>query len=307
MGSGKKTTSQTQKYTPPSWIENSAQTAAGLATDYAKTPYQPYTGGRVAGLTGGQEEAINLARQKTGAYEGDLSSARGALDEMQDFTEADMGAYMNPYIESALNPAARELREEGLRRRNDRLGQMDTAGAYGSRAALALREEDEMTNEGLSDLYDRGYSQAFDRGSDLWQADQNRKLQQSGKYMELAGLGSDLVSKDVQRLMETGEVERQVNQQMKDFDYQQFIEGRDWGGRQAAYLTDVLRGLKGSYEETQTSKTTTKEKGNVLGQVLGIATTVAAAYFSGGASLAVQGAASAAGSANDAPLPALSN
>ena len=286
MGSGKKTTRTRQTYTPPSWIESAAQQATGLATQYARQPYRPYTGDRVAQLTPEQERARGLAMESSGAYQGDLDSARGALEGVQQFGDADIDQYMSPYIASALDPAARELREEGMRRRNQRLGQMDVAGAYGSRAALALREEDEMTNQGLSDLYATGYQSAFDRATDLWQADQDRQIQVGQEFMNLAGMGSDLVDKDIARLMQTGEAARQIEQQMKDFDYQQFIEQRDWGGRQAAYLTDVLRGLKGSYTETQAGKTTTKSKGNVLGQVLGAAVTIGAAYFTGGASLA---------------------
>jgi len=223
-----------------------------------------------------------------------MGSARSALEGVQDFSQFDSATYMNPYIKAALDPTAREVREQGSRNRNDLLGRMDAAGAYGSRAALSLREQDELTQQGISDVYSRGYSEAFDRGSALWGADQDRKMQKSQQFMQLAGLGSDLVGKDIGRLMETGAVQRSVDQSMKDFDYQQFVEGRDWGGKQAAYLTDVLRGLKGSYSETQETKEVKRSKGNVLGQVLGAATTIAAAYFTGGASLALQAAGTAA-------------
>ena len=217
-----------------------------------------------------------------------MGSARGALQGVQDFSQFDSATYMNPYIKAALDPTAREVREQGTRNRNDLLGRMDAAGAYGSRAALSLREQDELTQQGISDVYGRGYAEAFDRGSALWSADQDRKMQKSQQFMQLAGLGSDLVDKDIGRLMSTGAVQRSVDQSMKDFDYQQFTEGRDWGGKQAAYLTDVLRGLKGSYTETQLTKETQKSSGNVLGQVLGTAATIAGAYFTGGASLALQ-------------------
>lgn len=299
MGGGKKTSSKSKSvYKPAEFIQSGARQAASLASDYANQAYTPYTGQRVAGLSENQQLGIDLAKNSVGQFQGDVDSARSALDGIQDFSQFDAETYMNPYIESALNPAARELREEGLRRRNAQAGKMSSQGAFsGSRAALAMREEDEMTNQGLSDLYDRGYSQAFDRGTALWSGDQDRALQKSQGYLSVAGMGSDLVNQDFNRLMESGDTQRFVDQSMKDFDYQQFIEERDWGGKQAAYLTDVLRGLKGSYEETTTSRSSSKESGSAMGQVLGAATTVAAAYFTGGAGLAATPASSGDGAA----------
>ena len=295
MGSGKKKTTQT--YTPAGFIESGAKQATSLATDYASQPFQGYaTTRRVADLAPGEKAAIDLSQDASGGYREDLDAARGALGGVEYFDQFDPDVYMSPYIKGALDPAARELREEGLRREQDLAGSLSSRGAFsGSRAALAGREQAELTQQGISDLYGRGYQQAFESGTALWQADQDRRFQQAQAYGELAGLGSDLVDKDIARLMETGETQRYVDQLMKDFDYQQFVEQRDWGGKQAAYLTDVLRGLKGSY--TEVTQTKTKEKGNVLGQVLGAATTIAGAYFTGGASLAAGAAGGAAAGA----------
>ena len=286
MGSGKKKTKSYQKYSPAPWIESGARSALGMAQRYADQPYQPYTGERVAGPSENQQAAFSLAEQQTGAYQPSMERAGSALEGVstnfgEDF---DYQSYMNPFIKGALDPAAREVREDAARRRQDMLGQMQSAGAYGSRAALALRESDEAAFQEVGDLYSQGYAAAFDRGSALWQADQDRKIGQAQGFMQHAGLSSDLLGADFQRLMESGEVQRDIEQQMKDFDYQQFIEARDWEGRNAAFLTDVLRGLKGSYTEEQFGKTTTKTKGGVLGQVLGAGASAVGSYFLGGGS-----------------------
>lgn len=290
MGGGKKTSKTTSTYTPPSWIESSAQTAAGMATSYAQKPYQAYTGERVAGLSANEQQGVGLAASSAGEWRGDMESARAGLDSVEKFTDADMEAYMNPYIKGALDPAAREIGEYGAKQENQLAGQQSSMGAFsGSRARLAMRDQQELTQQGISDLYGKGYAQAFDTGAALWSADQDRAIQQSSEYMRMAGLGSDLVSKDIHNLMTTGETARYVEQLGKDFDYQQFIEERDWEGKNAAYLTDVLRGLKGSYSETQTAKTEETEEGNVLGQVLGIAGAVVGFIYGGGPAGAVAG------------------
>ncbi len=101
--------------------------------------------------------------------------------------------------------------------------------------------------------------------------------------LKVAGHGTDVISQDIRNLMMTGETARRIEQGQRDFDYAQFVEGRDWDAKNAGIITNVLAGLRGSYGEE--TKTTTKEKGSVMGQILGAATTIGAAYFTGGGSL----------------------
>lgn len=270
MGSSTKKT--TQKYKPAEHINKGSQQATALATEYASQPYRPYEGQRVADLSQNEQMAIDLARDQSG-------SALATLEGVNtDFRTADIQGYMNPFIKGALDPAARELRESALRQRNELAGNLSSRGAFsGSRAALQDSEVNRALTEGLGDLYGQGYAQAFDRAAALWGQDQDRAMRK-------AGLQSDVADRDMSRLLNSGGVERAVEQAKADFDYQQYTEGRDWSGKQAAFLTDVLSGLSGTYETTQTKKT--KDKPSLGGQILGAATTIAGAYFSGGMSLA---------------------
>jgi hypothetical protein len=285
MGSGgsKKTT---QKYTPATYIEEGAQQSAALAKQYAAQPWQAYNRDRVAGLSTNEQAGIDLAGASVGAGQKDLTSARGALNTASGtFNNADIQSYMNPYIKGALDPAAREMRINAAQRQAEVTGQQASVGALsGSRAVLQQSEANKNADQSLSDLYATGYANAFDKGAALWESDQNRQIQVANGFMQAAGMGQEFINQDYKRLMDSGEVQRSVDQLKKDFDYSQFIEKRDWGGRQALYLADTLRTLKGSFGETTTSKT--KEKGDMVGQVIGAVATVAAAYFTGGAALA---------------------
>lgn len=279
MGGGNKQKTSTQTYKPASWIESSARQANQMASQYARQPWREYGGERVAALSENEQMGVDVAKAGTGSYKPDLASARSSLEGVETFDQFDADAYMNPYIKGALDPAARELGERGAQRRNELEGQLTSKGAFsGSRAALAVRDQDELTQQGISDLYGTGYADAFDKGAALWSDDQNRRITQAGSFMELAGMGSDLLSADTTRLMMTGETQRNVDQAMKDFDYGQFVEQRDWGGRQAAYMADMLRSLKGSYTETQTGVT---EGGgeNQMGEIIGGIASAVGAYF----------------------------
>ena len=81
--------------------------------------------------------------------------------------------------------------------------------------------------------------------------------------------------------MTTGATDRGLQQAMRDFDYQQFIENRDWDFRNLGGLIAALEGTKGSYETTQS--TTEKSSGGELAQAIGIAATLIGTFYGGGA------------------------
>lgn len=266
-------------------MESGARQAVNLASTYADRPYQPYQGQRIADLSANEQLAVDRAREAAGAGTADTAAARGALEGVQDFSQFDPSVYMDPYIKGALDPTARELREEAARRSRDIRGRAASVGAFsGSRTGLGLRESDELLAQNLSDLYGRGYSEAFRTGADLWQADQDRAITQAGEYMRLAGVESDLATETMNRLLTTGAEVREVDQLRRDFDYGQFIEGRDWDARNAALLVDALSGLQGTYSVT--TETKEKEKANPLGQLMGLAGTVGGFIMAGPAGAA---------------------
>lgn len=270
MGGQKRTTTQT--YRPDRFISDASRNAVDLGRQYANRPYTPYTGDRVAPLSANEQQGAGLASEAAGRYQGDIDAARTAFEGVEtDFRNFDAEGYMNPYIKGALDPAAREVREQGARRRNELGGQLASQGAFGgSRAILAQRESDELTDQGISDIYGEGYARAFESGADRWAADQQRQMDVGSNYLNLAGVGTDIDTANVANLMRTGEVQRIVDQMGKDFDYQQFTEGRDWEGKQAAFLANLLPALSGTYGTEATTKE--KTKADTASSLLGAAT-----------------------------------
>lgn len=296
FGGGKKKTTST--YTPPSWVQGAAKGALGQAQAIADRPYQAYTGQRVAGMSGNERMALDLARQGSGQWQGDLDKARGFLERAgQKFTDADIQSYMNPYIKGALDPAARELNEDTQRRVNTLRSQQASRGAFGGgRATLMEQETVRGGQEALSDLYGRGYASAFESGANRWAADRENDRIQASSYLATAAQQAGLMGQDIANLISTGVIDRQIRQAAQDFDYQQFVEGRDWDVRNLGIMIDTLKGIKGSYEET--TKSESKDSGNKLGQLFGGASAIlgglgmdwgdviriGAAYFTGGGS-----------------------
>lgn len=295
MGGKKKKTTQT--YQPAGYVENAAKQAIGIGQGIANQRYEAYGGERVAGLSENEQMGMELARDNVGAaqpyYQEAAGLARSSTESWADMSDADRSRYMNPYIKGALDPAAREIREQGMRTGNAldaRASSMDAFG--GSRAALMRSENTEKTLQGVSDLYGQGYAKAYESALGVFGDEKAREMQASGRIMELGTAVQSAGQQDISTLMATGATDRGIQQAMLDFDYQQFIENRDWGFRQLGGLIAALEGTKGS--TTTTQKTTSKESGGELAQAIGVAATLIGAFYTGGASLAVQGGAKAA-------------
>lgn len=272
MGGKKKKSTQT--YTPPSWVESGSRQAIGIGKRIANQQYEAYEGQRVAGLSENEQAGLTMARDTAGAAQPYMQRA-AALTERgsQQFEDADMSQYMNPYIKNALDPAAREIREEGQREANaldSRAESMDAFG--GSRAALMRSENREKTLQSVSDLYGKGYAQAYESAVSIWGDERARDLQAAGRIQQIGTALTQANTTDISTLMATGATDRGIQQAIADFDFQQFTEERNWDFRNLGGLIAALEGTKGSYSTTQTG--TEKTSGGELGQALGLAATL---------------------------------
>jgi predicted phage tail protein len=150
---------------------------------------------------------------------------------------------------------------------------------------LLQSQNREKTLQGIQDLYGKGYAQAYDSAVGIWGDERARDLQAAGRIQDLGTSVSNAYKTDIATLMASGATDRGIQQAMKDFDYQQFTENRDWDFRNLSGLLAALEGTKGSYT---TQEITEEEKeGGGIAQVIGIAAAVIGAFYTGGATLAL--------------------
>jgi hypothetical protein len=270
--------SKEQKREIPPWLEAGSQKAVGMATKIADREYTPYEKQRFAELDPNEQRAIELAATEGGAYRQDLDRARELAERgSQSFLDADIQAYMNPYIESALEPAARELREEGLRAQQRLKGQAAMASAFGgSRAAILEAEATGKPLEAISDLYAQGYKSAYDAAVTAFDQDRVAARASSDQFRNLGAEGQRMLVNEMNNLMVTGGLRRGLEQANLDFDYAQFIEARDWDVNNLDVLVRTLAAVPAGETITETTK------GGEFQAILGAASTVAGAYFTGG-------------------------
>ncbi len=274
MGRSKTTTVAERKI--PEYVEAGSQQAITRAREIADRPYVEYGGERIAGMDPSERQAYDLASEGTGAYERDLNRSREFAEQAATaFTDFDHEAYMNPYIKGALDPAARELREEMARQQQQIGGQAGMTGAFGgSRQAILESEARRGGTEAIGDLYSRGYAQAFESSRDQINRDRAASARAADQFRATGAQGQQQMTQDIQNLLTTGGLQRNLRQAGLDFDYQQFVEARDWDITNLQPLLAALSSVP--YSETQT--TTNKSKKSALSTVVGLATTAFGAY-----------------------------
>jgi hypothetical protein len=204
-------TSRTSTLSP--WVGDYVTNALGQGAALGNAPYQAYTGPLTAGASGLQQQAFagasdiasagytpSNAPQYSNITAGNVSSTftqptpyttgtftnpYNAPDtyttgqfNVSDFGSEQAQKYINPYIQSSLDPQLKELQRQADIQRTADASRLTKAGAFGgSRQAI-------MESEGRRNLLDKqasllgtGYASAYDRAMAQFNADQARQLE----------------------------------------------------------------------------------------------------------------------------------
>ena len=283
MGGGdKKKTKKTTTYTPPAWVEQGSMEAMTIGRRIGNQRYEEYEDPRVAGLSANERKATGMAGRTSAIGQPYFEKAGKYADRgTQQFKDANIDEYMNPYIKGALDPVAREIREEGARGANALDAKASSMDAFGgSRAALARSENREKTLQGVKDLYGQGYAAAYESAVGIWGDERTRDMQAAGRFQDIGESRMRAHETDISTLMTTGATDRGIQQAVMDFDYQQFIENRDWDFRSLSGLLASIQGTKGSYTTTTETKSKSETKTDNTMEIVGAIAKVVAAIYS---------------------------
>lgn len=234
----------------------------GRAGEIADRPYTPYEGDRVAGLTDNEQQASALARRGNPDAQRLLDKSESAIDDSrQEFNKDNLERYLSPYRDSGIANENEEYDRQNASLLNSK------AGAFGGdRAAFATSELNRTHMGALSDIN----AKAYDQATQAFFNDASRQQSAAQAYQSVAGDVSQLNRQQIQDLMATGGIERVLNQANLDFNYQQFVENRDWD---ITNLEPLIRALG------TTGQPGANPKGDNTAAALGAAATIAGAYF----------------------------
>lgn len=276
MGKGKTTT--TTKNQLPAYMNEGSKRAVQMGMDISQRDYAQYDGQRVADLSGNEQAGVAGFGEEFGRYDKDFDAARGQLEGITSFTdEGEAEKYMNPYIEGVLQPGARRIDRAFGQQSAELKRTAGMRGAFGGRQMVAESLLQEQTQERLDDLWASGYGTAFDKATQLHGQEQDRKLAISGQLGVNAQRQADTNSRALRNMMESGFVDRTVEQSKLDFKYMEHLEERDWDVSNLNVLVQTLASVP--HETTQVSEEV--RKANPIKTLIGVATIAAGAILIG--------------------------
>jgi hypothetical protein len=229
----------------------------GKAQAISEEPYQVYQGPMTAGESGLQSKVFqglgNLAFpgqlgqsfSSTGAYQppgmtpgiyntqpigtgagapmGGMGAPMGGTSSGQTGVAAQ---YMNPYLQSVLQPQLEEMRRQSQINLQPSMAKMTQAGGYGGgRQAIMESEANRNLLQEQNKTIGQGYSNAYDKGLQQFNIEQ-------GQAKTLADM-----------MAEAGGQERGIEQQGISADYNEFLAQRDDPMKKTQYLQSMLQGL----------------------------------------------------------------
>ena len=193
--------------------------------------YQAYTGPLTAGASDLQETAfegiggLNIPTDTMGAFSPTM------------FTAEQASAYMNPYLEAAIQPQIdAAIKQADIQRLKD-ASRLTQAGAFGgSRQAIMESEGVKGLMDTLSGITGRGYATAYDKAMDQFNREQDfgLKAQEAANRFGLAGLAAQA---------ELGAIQRGIESEGVAADLAQFEEEREFPYKNVQFLQSLLQGL----------------------------------------------------------------
>jgi len=230
----------------------------GKAQALSNTPYQTYQGPMTAGESGLQNKMFQglgglnfpgqlgqsfssgsayqppamapntFANQPIGMGAGASSTGTTGTGGGQS-TTAPLGVasqYMNPYLQSVLQPQLEELRRQSQINLQPNLAKMTQAGGYGGgRQAIMESEANRNLLQAQNQAIGTGYSNAYDKAMQQFNTEQG----QAKTLAELMG--------------QAGGQQRGIEQEGITADYNEFLAQRDYPMKQVQFLQSMLQGL----------------------------------------------------------------
>ena len=237
-----------------SWAGDYVTDMLGKGQALSNQDYQAYTGPLTAGSSDIQNTAFqgignltvptNMGAFTPSSFTGagapvpQYNSAGMAMNMPAGGMGADVASqYMNPYLQSALNPQLDEARRQADISRLADAGRLTQAGAFGgTRQAIMESEGNRNLGQNLAAITGQGYSDAYDKAINQFNVEQGRQqtAQDSSNRYGLEALAAQTGA---------GATQRGITAEGIAADRAQFEEERDFPYKQVQYQQSLLQGL----------------------------------------------------------------
>lgn len=251
------TSSATSTTSVPDWMQEYIKADLGKANSIASSPYQSYTGPRVAGLTADQNTAYSNIASNQGNWQPALTQAQNQTTAASNpaLNQSDFNSYLSPYIGGVLNNistlGARNLSENLLPQVNS---SFTGSGQWGSSrnaqfTGNAVRDTQDSILQQQASALQQSYTDAMSN----YQQGQNRSLQGAAQTGALAQQQQQQGLQDAAALEASGQAQQAQTQKNYDQGYQDFTDQRDYDKNNTNWIMSLLQGTPQQSSTTSTS------------------------------------------------------
>lgn len=197
---------------PPEWLSEATRRAVNLGSRLSYDEYDPAAAQAAMGLAELERTGLADITAFEQSYQPMLGSAQttlGAADTL--FPEANLEAYVNPYVENVLDRSASELAQGYQQRLNELNASAVERGAFGGmRAALQDQMATEAYLDSIGDLYAQGLANAYDTAAERFVTDRGFQTALAGQYADLAQTAAGLAESNIRLEMMGGATQRGI-------------------------------------------------------------------------------------------------
>lgn len=241
------------------WAGDYVTNMLGQGQALANQPYQAYTGPLTAGASDLQQQGFAGASNLASTGYDPTKFTTGTFDT------AAAQKYMNPYLQTALDPQLKEMQRQSDIQRLSDSARLAKAGAYGgSRQAIMESEARRNLLDKQAGVIGQGYQTAYDKAMGQFNADQGRQMEAQKASEASRQYGADYGLKTLNELQEAGATQRGIESEGIAADKAQFEEQRDYPYKMVQYQQGLLQGLPiSSQSNTQNMSAITSLLANI--------------------------------------------
>ena len=232
----------------------------------------PFVQQQLAGLSEGQQQAIQQALGGVGAFQPFLDESKEALTSgLAQAQQLAAGAgmdpnaykeYMDPYLDDVVQRAQDDIGRQGRMQEQQAAAKAVGSGAFGgSRAAVLQGEIGRNTLEQQARTGERLRSAGFSQASKLAQDAASQQLRQAqltgGLSQGLAGglaslgmQGQQMGAQDINQLLGIGNLQQQQDQQALNVAQANALAQQQLPFQQLGFLGDIFRGVPALQQQT---------------------------------------------------------
>ena len=256
------TSSTVQKNEIPEYFKPYALNMIETAEQVYESPYEAYTGDRLAAISPTQTAAMTGMEQQYSQIDPATGEAvffspteagferAGELAEVggQQFGEMPAGEfeskYMSPYQQAVTDVRTTEAKRQGAIQAEQIASEAGKAGAYGgSRHAILEAEQQRNLAQQLGQIQAVGSEQAYTAGQTAFTADRVAALGASQQLGNLTPASQAASLTGLGALQTLGETQRAMEQQPIDIDYEEFVRQRQYPRKATQEYSSVIQGF----------------------------------------------------------------